>query len=292
MTGISKTLLMLGSWLLFAVIWWFLALKDCCPETDGAAITNIADTTNVAQPAAPVLNAPLGFLWDSEVAHKGPGFQAFKDSILAGMTDNNILEFVGYYYEGEKAMVGDNEEESTSLGLARAQALQALFAEVPEDRTTYAARSIDKEDEGVRTNYFAAHAFNWQEAEESKAVANTVEELDDRIIIRFPFGSAVKEYNKEVDEYLKKLSARVIETNENITLTGHTDNKGSNEDNLKLGQDRADGIKAILVKDGVDAALITTSSKGETQPIRSNNTDAGRYENRRVEVRLIKKEEN
>lgn len=292
MTGISKTLLMLGSWLLFAVIWWFLALKDCCPDAEGAAITDAADTTTVIEPAAPVLSAPLGFLWDSEVAHKGPGFDDFKESIMAGMTDNNILEFVGHYYDGEKAMVGDNEEEGMSLGLARAHALRALFPEIPEDRVRYAARSINKEEDGVRTNYFAAHTFNWQEAEASEAVANTVEELDDRIIIRFPFGSAVKEYNKEVDEYLKKLSARVIETNENINLTGHTDNKGSNEDNMKLGQDRADGIKSILVKSGVNTDLISTSSKGETQPIRSNDTDAGRYENRRVEVRLIKKEGN
>ena len=55
---------------------------------------------------------------------------------------------------------GDNEEEGMSLGLARAHALRALFPDVPEDRVRYAARSINKEEEGVRTNYFAAHSFN------------------------------------------------------------------------------------------------------------------------------------
>ena len=49
-------------------------------------------------------------------------------------------------------------------------------------------------------------------------------------------------------------------------------------------------IKNILVKKGVDANLIQTNSKGESQPQASNETAQGRHENRRVEVRLNKKD--
>ena len=114
--------------------------------------------------------------------------------------------------------------------------------------------------------------------------------MDDRILIRFPFGKVVEEYDPAVEAYLKKLAERIKETGETVTLTGHADNVGTNETNFKYGSDRAEKIKSNLVKLGVDPSQIETSSKGETQPRASNETEEGRYENRRVEVRLIKNE--
>ncbi|HMR42403.1 MAG TPA: OmpA family protein, partial [Saprospiraceae bacterium] len=70
--------------------------------------------------------------------------------------------------------------------------------------------------------------------------------------------------------------------------TGHTDNVGEADENMKLGARRAGAIKDILVKSGVNANQITTDSKGESQPVASNDTEEGRHDNRRVEVRLIK----
>jgi len=72
-----------------------------------------------------------------------------------------------------------------------------------------------------------------------------------------------------------------------LEIQGHTDNVGAPAANLKLSQDRAAAVKAYLVQGGVAAARLTTSGLGDTKPVADNRTDAGRAENRRVE--LVKK---
>jgi outer membrane protein OmpA-like peptidoglycan-associated protein len=72
-----------------------------------------------------------------------------------------------------------------------------------------------------------------------------------------------------------------------IQIAGHTDSTGSEEYNMQLSQRRADAVKNALVGRGVDPARITTIGFGESKPIASNATEAGRQQNRRVEIRII-----
>lgn len=73
-----------------------------------------------------------------------------------------------------------------------------------------------------------------------------------------------------------------------LEIQGHTDNVGTAAANLKLSQDRAQSVKTYLVQTfGIDAARLTTAGLGDTKPVGDNKTDAGRAENRRVE--LVKK---
>src|SRR5699024_4482254 len=69
-----------------------------------------------------------------------------------------------------------------------------------------------------------------------------------------------------------------------ITITGHTDSDGAKDYNQKLSERRADSvakeIKPLLPK-GVE---VTTEGKGESAPIASNETDAGKAKNRRVTI--------
>lgn len=76
----------------------------------------------------------------------------------------------------------------------------------------------------------------------------------------------------------------------NIVIYGYTDNKGAADYNLKLSQERANSVKSYLVKKGLAASRFTTTGMGMADPIESNDTDAGRSKNRRVEFAITANE--
>jgi len=69
-----------------------------------------------------------------------------------------------------------------------------------------------------------------------------------------------------------------------IQVAGHTDSKGSDAYNIKLGQRRADSVAGFLIQQGIEPARLSTVTYGESEPVASNDTDAGRAQNRRVEI--------
>jgi OmpA-OmpF porin, OOP family len=105
-------------------------------------------------------------------------------------------------------------------------------------------------------------------------------------LIYFPSGSAQKELNKEVDDYLVTLAEKLKASSGTAMITGHTDNKGKVESNMRLSKARAEQIKAILISKGVDGTKLSTDGKADKEPIGDNNTDEGRRTNRRVEIKI------
>jgi outer membrane protein OmpA-like peptidoglycan-associated protein len=73
-----------------------------------------------------------------------------------------------------------------------------------------------------------------------------------------------------------------------LEIQGHTDEKGSDDFNMKLSQSRADAVKNYLVSKGIVADTITAKGFGESKPIVPNDTDANREKNRRVEFKITK----
>ena len=69
-----------------------------------------------------------------------------------------------------------------------------------------------------------------------------------------------------------------------IRVVGHTDNVGSAALNNQLSQDRAMAVARVLMEDGIRGNRIAVSGRGFNEPIASNNSAAGRAENRRVEI--------
>jgi outer membrane protein OmpA-like peptidoglycan-associated protein len=69
-----------------------------------------------------------------------------------------------------------------------------------------------------------------------------------------------------------------------IVVEGHTDSVGSDENNRRLSQDRADAVRAFLVTKGVPSSRISANGRGESTPIGDNKTPDGRAMNRRVEI--------
>jgi outer membrane protein OmpA-like peptidoglycan-associated protein len=74
----------------------------------------------------------------------------------------------------------------------------------------------------------------------------------------------------------------------NVQVTGHTDSRGNDDYNSRLGARRATVAKDYLVSKGIAASRITTATRGESEPAETNDTADGRAKNRRavaVEVR-------
>ena len=71
-----------------------------------------------------------------------------------------------------------------------------------------------------------------------------------------------------------------------LKVDGHTDNVGKEDMNQTLSENRANSVKDYLVSKGIDADRITAEGHGETMPIATNNTAAGRKLNRRSELTL------
>jgi outer membrane protein OmpA-like peptidoglycan-associated protein len=82
-------------------------------------------------------------------------------------------------------------------------------------------------------------------------------------------------------EFLKK------NPNRNVLIEGHTDSVGKDDSNLALSQKRADSVKDKLVAGGIEAGRITTVGYGKKFPMASNDTKAGKAQNRRVEVVIL-----
>lgn len=90
------------------------------------------------------------------------------------------------------------------------------------------------------------------------------------------------ELNKVVD-FLKQNSTVEVE------ISGHTDDKGSDDYNLNLSQGRSQSVVDYIVSQGIESYRLTARGYGETKPIDSNGTEAGRANNRRVEFTVVKK---
>jgi outer membrane protein OmpA-like peptidoglycan-associated protein len=76
----------------------------------------------------------------------------------------------------------------------------------------------------------------------------------------------------------------------NLLVAGHTDNVGSDDYNQDLSRRRASAAASYLVSQGVAATRVITRGLGETEPEATNDTEAGRQQNRRVEVAIYASE--
>jgi outer membrane protein OmpA-like peptidoglycan-associated protein len=129
-----------------------------------------------------------------------------------------------------------------------------------------------------------------KQAEEMKQVMGDAEvkRVGEGIVVEFKdkvlFDYDVSDLTPKSQASLGKL-ANVLKKypDTNIEILGHTDDRGTDAYNQGLSERRANSAAAYLRNNGIEGARITTKGLGESDPKSSNETDAGRTENRRVE---------
>lgn len=123
----------------------------------------------------------------------------------------------------------------------------------------------------------------------------TIQRVGEGIAVTFPSGILFPFNSTEIlpagKENLQQL-AKSLENypNSDVLIVGHTDSVGTDAYNQDLSQRRSQAASAYLQSLGVPASRLQTQGRGESEPIESNDTDAGRARNRRVEIAIYASE--
>lgn len=120
----------------------------------------------------------------------------------------------------------------------------------------------------------------------------SVTRVGDNITLNMPssitFGLNSSDLNAQFYSALDGVSMVLKEYNKTvIEVAGHTDSSGSDQYNQQLSQRRASSVAGYLSSHGVDSQRLLTVGAGEAHPIASNDSDAGRAQNRRVEMTIV-----
>ena len=90
-------------------------------------------------------------------------------------------------------------------------------------------------------------------------------------------------------ELLRNVKDYAEQNDFKLTIIGHTDSKGSDAYNMALGMRRAIAVRDKLIEFGLDPSrILGVESRGESEPIAPNDTEQGRFENRRIEFKATK----
>jgi outer membrane protein OmpA-like peptidoglycan-associated protein len=127
---------------------------------------------------------------------------------------------------------------------------------------------------------------------EAQVPGAVVERVGEGIHITFPsgllFGFDSNEIRPDAAAHLRQLATSLGEyPNTQVLIVGHTDSVGNDSYNLDLSVRRAEAARSYLATRGVQAARLHASGRGEWEPLATNETEAGRQANRRVEVAIF-----
>ncbi len=140
------------------------------------------------------------------------------------------------------------------------------------------------------------HQMDQQAKELSQTIKGaTVERVGEGIEVTFASGLLFAFDSDSIQAAaatnLRELAASLQKYPESqLLIVGHTDNVGDDFYNQRLSERRANSAATYLAAQGVARTRLATSGKGESEPVATNDTDAGRQKNRRVEVAIYASE--
>jgi len=179
--------------------------------------------------------------------------------------------------------------DGSEAGVARSEPVKGEYKIVLPYGKNYGYRAVAQGFYAVSENLDVTDLKEYKEIERNLYLApievNEVVRLNN---IFFEFGKATlkSESFSELNRVVKLMSENPsIE----LEISGHTDNVGSDADNLKLSQDRAQAVVDYLTQNGVKSGRISAKGYGESMPAGTNDTDEGKQFNRRVEFKILKK---
>ncbi len=285
------------------------------PMTDNTPSVDNADNTDIT--ALQVTNNAFSIKGVEELAIDLPSednFNFFADKaqpvqpISQGLQENvkkigsylsenphRQLLITGLYEPGET-----NSSIFPNLGLARANSIKDYFVSQGID-----ARQINMSGElyaqaisDTENKYFGMAEFAIEELDDShlEKQAAEMQKLADEIkanpvVLYFATGNVQIQLDDGQRNALFNIN-RYLSFNDKakVVVTGHTDNTGNTDANIKLGEKRARFAADYLIKKGLKEERISVTSAGPNEPIADNKTEQGRAKNRRVVISITDKQ--
>jgi outer membrane protein OmpA-like peptidoglycan-associated protein len=138
-------------------------------------------------------------------------------------------------------------------------------------------------------NFDLPASADYQEVEKNIDLKKV--EIGQTIVLKnifFDFDKATirSESANELDRLIKLLTENPTLK---IELGSHTDSKGSDDYNQKLSQSRSQSVVTYLIGKGISTDRLVAKGYGEVMPVATNDTEAGRQENRRTEFKILSK---
>ena len=259
-------------WLLLGLAYWYIS-RNCCEGSEPKLTETVQEIAPIPTKKVKKLT-PINFACSDDQPNAEPAWKVFRDSLINNLGKDSVLSIKGLYFEDETYEGTDN------LGMARARNVLKLFEGLGEERVALSGES--KSDACTQDELNNLIAFRYLRQ------TKKVKEIDDRTIIHFAFNSTKRLADPEVEAYLDEVAIHLVNTAQKVSLTGHTDDVGSDASNIILGEQRASAIKDYLIRKGVNPSNVLVDSKGERSPIADNTTEQSRNQNRRVELQIIK----
>ena len=147
------------------------------------------------------------------------------------------------------------------------------------------------EDARARADAETTEAERLRRAEEARAREAEAARIRDILSERIHFEYDSEQLSREAQERLQQKAA-IMRANPNvrIRIEGHTDERGTTEYNLALGQRRAESARAFLGRYGISPNRISTLSYGKERPMADGSNERAWAMNRRAEFRIIEGE--
>ncbi|MBH3431063.1 OmpA family protein [Pseudomonas alkylphenolica] len=118
-----------------------------------------------------------------------------------------------------------------------------------------------------------------------QATTSEVITLNDQGAVMFAFDSAelTADAKTQLQGLMSKLNSDGVRS---VKVIGYTDSQGEDAYNQALSERRASSVAEFLINQGLAPAKVTSQGRGESEPVADNDSDAGRAQNRRVELHL------
>ena len=290
---LSYSFLIFSLWALFGRWYYVCQIRGC----------SCCDTS--MNTSARLSNLRLSKDGDADILRGYEQFSFAESSVSPYLNEDNrkFLDETANYLKGHRSELltitaCSREKEDFSIGQKRAEAIRDALIKLGVEASQLKIVGCISND--ALSNAVTFNLSGGESNGTSVTVNNTtsspplvVEKPDDELNItisdeNFAFNSA---YFHPKPAFLERTTElkKYVATHPNISISiiGHTDNIGNDAYNMRLGKRRADAVKTFFNQKGIKVT-IAPSSKGETEPVATNDDDAGRAKNRRVKCEIIK----